>query len=250
MAAGISPVGNRLLNIFVCVGAAVVIIGALFKIQHYPGSDIFLPIGLGTEALIFLVYAILPPPDAGHAVAPVEQVKGNPALKSMEKMLAEADITPTNLSKLSESFKKLGTTVSSIGDVSDVVKSTSDFSAKTKQAGDSLSAIAVAVNQATTSFTSFSGAAESTKQFHGQVQNLTKNLASINTIYELELQESNNHLKAINQFYGKLEEVASTMQGSAVDAVKAKEQISALANNLSKLNQVYGNMLTAMQGRA
>jgi len=250
MASGLSPLQNRLLNIFVCVGAAIVIIGALFKIQHYALADITLPIGLGTEALIFLVYAILPPPDAGHSVAPVEQVKGNTALKTMEKMLQEADITPTNLSKLSESFKKLGSTVSNIGEIGDVVKSTSDFSAKSKTAAESLGAITGVVNQATAAFTSLGSAAESTKQFHGQVQTLTKNLASINTIYELELQESNNHLKAINQFYGKLEQVASTMQGTAADAVKAKEQIAALANNLSKLNQVYGNMLTAMQGRA
>jgi len=251
MSSGISPLGNRLLNIFVCVGAAVVIIGALFKIQHYPGSDLFLPIGLGTEALIFLVYAILPPADAEHDAPPVEQIaKGNPALKTMEKMLAEADITPTNLSKLSDNFKKLGGTVDKMADIGDVVKSTTDFSAKTKQAAESLTAISGAVNQATASFSSFSGAAETSKQFHGQIQTLTKNLSSINTIYELELQESNNHLKAINQFYGKLEQVAATMQGSAVDAVKAKEQITALATNLTKLNQVYGNMLTAMQGRA
>jgi hypothetical protein len=39
------------------------------------------------------------------------------------------------------------------------------------------------------------------------------------------------------------------MQTSAEDAIRAKEQITALANNLGKLNQVYGNMLTAMQGR-
>ena len=165
-------------------------------------------------------------------------------------MLAEADITPTSLAKLGDNFKKLGSTVSNIGEISDVVKSTSDFSSKTKLAGESFAAITGAVNQATASFSSLSGAAESTKQFHGQVQNLTKNLASINTIYEMELQESNNHLKAINQFYGKLSQVATTMEGTAVDALKAKEQIGTLANNLSKLNQVYGNMLTAMQGRA
>ena len=40
------------------------------------------------------------------------------------------------------------------------------------------------------------------------------------------------------------------MSSSADDAMKAKEQIAVLANNLGKLNQVYGNMLTAMQGRA
>ncbi len=249
MSAGISPGVNKLVNIIVCVGASIVIIGALFKIQHWPGSDIMLPVGLFIEAGIFLVYAILPPPDAGHAPAAEPAAKGNPALKSMEKMLAEADITPTNLSKLSAGFQKLGSTVEKMGEIGDVVKSTGDFSAKTKEATTALTAVSTAVNQAAASFSGFNGASESAKQFHGQVQVLTKNLASINTVYELELQESNNHLKALNQFYGKLAQASAAMQTSAEDAVRAKEQIAALANNLGKLNQVYGNMLTAMQGR-
>ncbi len=49
------------------------------------------------------------------------------------------------------------------------------------------------------SLSSFNAASESTKHFHDQVQVLTKNLSSLNTIYELELQESNNHLKALEQ---------------------------------------------------
>jgi len=46
----------------------------------------------------------------------------------------------------------------------------------------------------------FNNAADSAKGFHGQVQILTKNLSSLNTIYELELNESNNHLKSLNSF--------------------------------------------------
>ena len=68
------------------------------------------------------------------------------------------------------------------------------------------------------------------------------------TIYELELKESNNHLKTLNSFYGKLAEASQTMMGTVEDAGKAKEQIGVLANNLGKLNAVYGNMLSAMQG--
>ncbi len=249
MSAGISPGLNRLVNVIVCVGASVVIVGALFKIQHWAGSDILLPVGLLVEAGIFLVYAILPPPDSGVASV-VEVNTSNPALKSMEKMLQEADITPANLTKLSTGFQKLGSTVDKMGEIGDVVKSTTDFAAKSKEAAAAFGNVSIAVSQATDSLSAFSGAAETSKQFHGQVQVLTKNLASINTVYELELQESNNHLKALNQFYGKLAQASSAMQSSADDAVRAKEQISALANNLSKLNQVYGNMLTAMQGRA
>jgi gliding motility-associated protein GldL len=95
----------------------------------------------------------------------------------------------------------------------------------------------------------FNTAADSAKGFHEQVQVLTKNLGSLNTIYELELNESNNHLKALNSFYGKMAQASQVMVSSVEDAQSTKEQISILANNLGKLNQVYGNMLSAMQGR-
>lgn len=247
MASGISPATNRLVNVIVCLGASVVILGAMAKILHLSWADWALKIGLSTEALIFIVYAILPPPDMGTTTVPVE--KGNPALKSMEKLMEEANITPANLSKLGESFQKLNSTVSNIGEIGDVVKSTGDFSAKTKEATIALAGIKDAVNNASHSLAGFHGASESTKQFHVQMQSLNKNLSSLNTVYELELQEGNNNLKAMNQFYGKLAQASAAMATSADDALKAKEQIAALANNLGKLNQLYGNMLTAMQGR-
>ena len=110
MAAGQSRPIDRILNILVSAAAVPVLLGALFKITHAPGADTWLKIGLYVEAGIFLGYALLyvfsPPPEAPMATAaPVET--GNPALKSMDKMLQEADITPTNLKKLSEGFQKL-----------------------------------------------------------------------------------------------------------------------------------------------
>jgi hypothetical protein len=56
-------------------------------------------------------------------------------------------------------------------------------------------------------------------------------------------------LKALNQFYGKLAQTSAAMEGSVEDAKKAQQQIGLLATNLGRLNSVYGNMLTAMQGR-
>lgn len=245
MSAGLSPAANRLLNVFVSGGAAIVIVGALFKIQHYKGADIMLPIGLLLEAAIFVVYAILPPDEVAHVK---EESKASP-LNSMEEMMAAANINQDNLSKLSANFSKFNTTVEKMSEIGDVVKSAGDFSAKTKEATTAMGSVATAVSSATSSLGAFNEASESTKQFHGQIQILAKNLTSLNTIYELELQESNNHLKALNQFYGKLAQASAAMNGTAEDALKAKEQIGALATNLSKLNGVYGNMLTAMQGR-
>src|SRR6478735_5109682 len=179
MAAAIPPKVSKIVDVFVSIAAAVVIWGALRKILHAPDADIWLKIGLTTEALVFLVYGILylryPAVDehAGHAVAAA----------------APGDV---------------------VG--------------------------------------SFDAASDGARIFHDQIQVLTKNLSSLNTIYELELQESNNHLKALNQFYGKLNDASNAMNTTASDAVKAKEQISALANNLGKLNQIYGSMISAMQG--
>ncbi len=254
MAAAIPPKVSRIVDIFVSVAAAIVIIGALFKIEHWAGADEMLIAGLGTEAVVFAIYGVLYimyPAIDDHEVhlagAEKATLTGNPALKSMEKMLQDADITPANLSKLSAGFQKLGTTVDKMGEISDVVKATGDYTSKTKEATAALTTVKDAYNTFANSMNAFSGAAETTKGFHGQVQTLTKNLSSLNTIYELELQESNNHLKALNSFYGRLTEASQAMQTSAEDAKRAQVQISTLANNLTKLNQVYGGMLTAMQ---
>ena len=254
--AGVSKSTERLVNVIVCMGAAIVIFGAWQKITHQPLADFFLTAGLITEAVIFVVYAFLPPPGSEmHAIAEAlpklasNSNSSNPALAKMDKMLQEADITPANLNRLSDGFKKLGTSVDKIADVSDVVKTTTDYAAKTKEATSAMDAMKVAYQGATTTMGHFNTAAEGTKKFHEQVQVLTKNLGSLNAIYELELQDTNNHLKAMNNFYGNLVTASQTMQGSVDDAKRAHEQIAKLAGNLSNLNTIYGNMLSAMQGR-
>ena len=100
MSAGISPGLNKLVNVIVCVGASVVIVGALFKIQHWAGSDILLPVGLLIEAGIFLVYAILPPPDAGQTQAPT-------AVTSPKAPAIDWDTFKVDLSKMSANFYHL-----------------------------------------------------------------------------------------------------------------------------------------------
>lgn len=238
------------IDVFVSAGAAVIILAAWAKLTHQWWADIGLAIGMWTETAIFAVYAVLDwvnpkSHDDGHAAQPA----ASGALQSMEDMMQKADITPANLKKLSEGFQKLGTTVSGISDVSDVVKNTSDLGTKTKDAATALGSMTAAFTSSAQTMGSFNNAAESAKGFHEQVQVLTKNLGSLNTIYELELKESNSHLKALNTFYGKLAEASQAMMTSVEDANKVREQIGSLANNLGKLNTVYGNMLTAMQGK-
>jgi gliding motility-associated protein GldL len=244
---------SKWMDVGVSIAASVVIFGALQKILHTPIADLFLKIGLYAEAVIFLLYGVMymvfpPVKEEYESGLKAAVATGNPALNNMDKMLQDADITPTNLKKLGEGFQKLGASVNGIADVSDVVKSTSDFSKQTQAASAAMGTMSTAFTASATTMSSFNSASESAKGFHEQVQVLTKNLGSLNTIYELELKESNNHLKALNGFYGKMAEASSAMMSSVEDAQRAKEQIGALANNLGKLNAVYGNMLGAMKG--
>jgi gliding motility-associated protein GldL len=251
MAAAIPPKVSKLVDVFVSIAAAVVIWGALRKILHSPDADIWLKIGLTTEALVFLVYGVLylryPAVDDGHgkkaATAPGD------VLGSLDKAMLAADITPANLNRLGEGFKKLNTTISNMNDITDVVAATGDYTQKTKEVTQALASVKDAYVNAANSVGAFNAASVSAKAFHDQIQVLTKNLSSLNTIYELELQESNNHLKAMNQFYGKLAEASNVMSGTADDAKRVQEQVGSLANNLGRLNNIYGGMLSAMQGR-
>jgi gliding motility-associated protein GldL len=270
-----TPKGQVTLNFIFAFFAAVVILGALFKIRHWPYADEMITLGLLSEVVVFLVMAFLvPPPEEPHwqryfpninEHPDVERARtgkfevtplalgnsgGNPALTKMEDMLREADITPANLGRLGENFKKLGGTVDKMSDITDVVAATGDYTTKTREAAVALGTMKDAYLGAATSIQHFTQAADGTKQFHEQVQVLTKNLSSLNTIYELELQDTNNHLKAMNRFYSNLTQASEAMQDSVGDAKKAQEQIAQLANNLGRLNNIYGNMLSAMQGRS
>ena len=113
--AGTNKQTDKIVNIIVCVGAAVVIFGAWAKILHQSYADVMLTVGLLTEAVIFLVYAFLPPPGQemaklAEALPKMTGSAGNPALASMDKMLAEAEINPANMKRLSDNFSKFGTT--------------------------------------------------------------------------------------------------------------------------------------------
>lgn len=267
--------GQVVLNFLFSFFAAVVIFAAMMKILHWQGADTAIMVGLLSETTVFLVMAFLvPPPEEPHwqryfpninEHPDVERARtgtfevtpltlpgssANPALTKLEDMLKEADITPANLGRLSENFKKLGSTVEKISDIGDAVSATKEYSQKTKEAANALGQMKEAYVSAANSVQHFNAAAEGTKQFHEQVQVLTKNLSSLNTIYELELQDTNNHLKAMNQFYSNLVQASAAMEGSVGDAKKAHDQIALLANNLGRLNQIYGSMLSAMQGRA
>lgn len=272
--------GKYLKNLIVGVGAGIVLLGALFKLQHWPGAGIMLTVGMLTEAFIFTLLGVLPPakdyyweryypnldesPQVEAAKTGIPFIKpeqplgaggagggsiGSGAFGKLDEMLEEANITVPNLERLNENFQKFGVTVSQMKDITHLQAATADYTQGVNDASMALSEMKDTFMGATQTLKSFNDAAEDTTQFHSQVQVLSKNLSSLNQIYEVELQDANNHLKAMNKFYGNLVTASDAMAASAEDAMSAKHEIATLSSNLSALNTIYGNMLSAMQGR-
>ena len=259
--------GKYIKNFIIGLGASIVLLGALFKIQHWPGAGIMLTVGMLTEALIFAMLGVLPPhkdyyweryypniDENPHVEAyrkggkPDNKLKTSPS-KTLDQMLEDAKITPANLDKLNQNVQRFGQVVEQVKDISDVTSATNEYSKSAREAAGALGEMRNTFQGAAQTMSSFNNAAEDTTKFHQQVQVLSKNLGSLNQIYEVELQDANNHLKAMNKFYSNLVSASDAMASSATDAQAAKDQIALLSKNLTSLNQIYGNMLSAMQGR-
>lgn len=256
---------KRIKNLIIGVGASIVLVGALFKILHWDGADFMLMVGMFTEAFIFLLLGVLPPhkdyywekiyPDLD--IAPeVEEAKTGKKIHKLEpkqsvtqqldKMLEESKVEPIMIERLGENLKKLGDNIEKLSDVHDAAINTNEYSANVKQATSAVSEMREAYNNAANAMSQIAASSVDTSKYHEQVQVVTKNLSQLNAIYELELQDTNNHLKAMNRFYGSLNSAMDNLNESLTDTQKYREEIGQLSNNLAALNRVYGNMLSAM----
>ncbi|RKR80834.1 gliding motility-associated protein GldL [Mucilaginibacter gracilis] len=239
-------------------GATIVIIGLLFKIQHWRYSEYFITLGLGAEAVLFfligfqqepvdpdwtLVYPELKGDAPAKVVAP-KPVAGTAA--SLDKLMADAKIGPELISSLGEGLKSFGDKVSTITKVADAGTATQEFTTKIKAATISYDNLNTAFTKASAGLIELGNTNIDSKAYHDEITKLAKNLSSLNAVYELELQDSNKHLKSMSAFY---ENLGTTMKGftEAVDDSKRfKDEVSRLAKNVASLNSVYGNMLSAM----
>lgn len=246
------------LNYAYSFGAAIVIAGALFKIMHWPFANAMLIAGMGTEVIIFIISGF-EPQAAMHAEYEWERVypeladegpvnkNQKPLTQQLDKMLSDAKVGPDLINSLGRGFTSLGESVKKMNDLTDATVAANDFSKNAKNAAGQINTFAQAAATATTAVNSIGAGAEHTKVYHEQVQSMVKNLSQLNAIYELELQDSNNHLKAMNKFFGNLNSAAQALSETANDATKYKENLSQLNKNLASLNAVYGNMLSAMK---
>jgi len=263
-------------------GAAVVIVGALFKIQHWPGASPMLIVGLGTEAVIFafsafepiheeldwtLVYPELAGMPEEEKKKELEEKDETSLTQQLDKMLEEAKIGPELLESLGAGMRGLSESVTKIGDIADASVASKEFSDNITKATDNVNSLSQAYQRANDSVSSsvdqlagaysrasktleaFAAGQEESENYSQQLGKISKNLSSLNAAYELQLQGSNEHLKATNSLFEGIQNILTNLNDSMDDTRKYRTEISTLATNLEALNNVYGNMLTAMNVR-
>lgn len=247
-------------------GAAIVIVGALFKIMHWPGAGLMLVVGLSTEALIFVFSAfepihedpnwelVYPELALGHDedFDPDELPDGNRGGKSggvtdeLDKMLEEANIDSALLERLGEGMKTLGDNANQLKGVTSAAAATDSYVDSLQAASDKVSQLSESYEKASEAISGMTSSQEEGQSFGEQMQKVSKNLAALNNVYELQLKGSSAHLEATEKFQGQVTDMMQNLSDSVEDTRLYKENMSMLTKNLTDLNNVYGNMLKAM----
>lgn len=279
------------------IGASVVIIGALFKIQHYPAAGLLLFIGLCTEATIFFFSAFEPlheEPDWSLVYPELSGVTdddnlsivssgssrgvnagGSAALAKFDEMLAAAEITPDVFDSLGQGLKKLNATTANMNAMGDVSVATREFADKVKGAAEtfgrhsdeyakSTQNLGNSIGQLDESYRKTAGIINDTgssyknlteslgkveltsSSYQEQMATMNKNLSALNAVYELQLKNTSDQVKETGELLTGVQSMLANLKDSAQDAQKYREQVSKLSDNLTALNNVYGNMLSAM----
>ncbi len=240
------------------IGAAIVIVGAMFKILHLEGGGLMLGIGLTTEAIIFFLSAFEPrhqepdwslvyPELAGGAPVSRKAISNGSTSKKLDAMLESSKVGPELIDSLGRGMKNLSESVGKMSDLSNAAVATNDYANNVQQASKSLVDMNKSYATTVTAMNEMAGASKDAKEYHTQVQTVTKNLASLNAVYEMELHDANSHLKSMNKFYTNLSGAMENVAQASKDAEQFKNNFSSLNGNVASLNKVYGNMLTAMR---
>lgn len=257
------------------IGASVVIVGAMFKLLHIEGAGIMLGVGLSTEAIIFFLSAF-EPKKAEHDWTKVypelaEDYDGAVGARSMrgksqgsvskklDTMLESAKIGPELIDSLGRGMRNLSDTTSKLGQMGNAAVATSEYANSVKSAASNINRMNKSYSETVESIVEMASvskqataemanASKDSKEYHSQVQSVTKNLGALNAVYEMELQDANSHIKAMNKFYSNLTTSLDSMAKATEDSEHFKSEINKLTTNLSRLNNIYGGMISAMKG--
>jgi len=257
--------GKKIMGLLYGLGAAVVIVGALFKIEHWPGASTMLIIGLGTEALIFAVSAFEPPHSEVDwtlvypELAGIEDDQlteatrkrgkggsGDAVSQELDKMLEEAKIGPELIESLGSGFRNLANHASKLNNISDASVATEEYVENVKGAAGRMSVLSDSYEKAAETLTGMTVSTEDGNTYADNLRSISAKLSELNNVYELQLNSASEHMEASKRAYEGIHGMMDNLQESVESTQAYKQNITELANNLSSLNTIYGNMLNAM----
>lgn len=250
---------KRFLHLASCIGAAVVIMGALFKIMHWPFASEMLIVGLSTEAFLFCLFASDIPHEEvdwtlaypelagmGHDETEEHPESGLPISNQLDNLLAEAKIGPELIESLGTGMKSLGDAANKMADISNATIATNEYVDSVKKASSNVSTLADTYQKAAHSMEELANSNDAGYSIGESLNKVSKNLSALNATYELQLEGSRSHIDATSKFYGGLEDLMKNLHDSVDDTKKYRQEMGQLSTNLSALNTIYGNMLSAM----
>ena len=222
-------------NLIIGVGASVVLMGALFKLESWEYASEMLIIGLSVEAFIFLFLGVIGPEkdyyweklypgldSYGATVTPLQAGGGNtPQLPALNGEKVESQ-----LGGMLEHLQTMSGSLSSLKALQEV-----DFSGTSDQI-NKLGSFYSNLNEA---MANINDSVEDTRIYKEQLGALNTNLA-----------KTNSQMKNMNTFYNSLAESTKNLTESIEDTRQYKQQLANLNKNLTALNSVYGNILSAM----
>ena len=243
------------------IGASIVIIGALFKIEHWAGASLFLTIGLLTEAVIFFFSAFEPPhqepdwslvypeldfPESSKAElkkmnADKKKVAGSLS-EQIDNMLAEAKIEPELIASLGDGMRSFSTQAKQLSDVSDAATASNQYASSLTKAAENVNTLSDTYLKASESLVGITSHAKDSETVGVHLQKMSENLSNVNTMYELQLSE----MEKSRELFSDMTALMKNLSDSVEDTKQYKENIALLATNLRTLNTVYSNMLNAM----
>jgi gliding motility-associated protein GldL len=274
------PKGRTVMGFAFGLGAAIVIVGALFKIMHWPFCNEMLIVGLGTEAVLFtlssfqlthaepdwsIYYPYLVNIEDRATVAQEDDGTmrnlltspvavnsggsggGSEATEKVAELMEKAKIDQALLDRLGNAMRDLSHNAEQLKSVSSAASATDSYVASLEEASKKMSSLSDAYQRASTSIAGLTSNTEAGESFGEQMQKVSKNLAALNNVYELQLQGSSAHLEATQGFQQQVVDMMSNLSASAEDTKLYRENMAMLAQNLTDLNNVYGNMLKAMR---
>ena len=227
------------MNIIYGLGAAVVILGALFKLQGWPFANLMLIVGLGTEAVIFTLSAFDPPSKHEWDWSKVYPALGAGAqgtsASQVGDIMKEAKLDPAVLKSVGDGMKKMAAQATNINDLAGASVAAKAYENSIKGATESLNSVNESYSTISATAKDLATSSSSVKEAVGLTEEYKENLKS-----------ASNSLGAIVTASGQITETATSMTKAQNDAVRLQQELQDLTENLNKLNKIYVGMYDAM----